>query len=132
MSINRMCTNCFRKENVRYNFGNDIESEKRFHSEKWCDCGYNSPEEMMLDQDMGFTDPNWLRIAKDFLTNYHAMLASDKLESKEEQTRFFLKQLKNSANNVYKSIELVEIKKDEGWQAIFDGKTEKKPKTNIF
>lgn len=130
--MNRVCPNCFIKEDTRYNFGNNKEEEKKFHAEKWCDCGYNSPEEMMLDQDMGFTSPYWIIIAKYFIRNYDYMLASDKLESKEEVVRFFLKMLKNAANNVNKSIELVEMYEDEGWKAIYDGKPKTKPKSNIF
>lgn len=57
MSINRWCPNCFREEEMRLNFGSNREAEAKFHKEKWCDCGCNSPEEMMRDQDLGFEDP---------------------------------------------------------------------------
>ncbi|WP_242084216.1 hypothetical protein [Aestuariivivens sediminis] len=132
MSMNRVCPNCFRKENLRYNFGNNIEAEKKFHSEKWCECGYNSPKEMMLDQDMGFTDPDWIRIAKYFIENYHATLATHQFNSKDEVVRFFLKMLKYSANNIYKEIVLVNNDKNNHWENINYGKPKTKPKSNIF
>lgn len=132
MSMNRVCPNCFKKEQVRFNFGRNIEAERKFHSEKWCTCGYNSPEEMMYDQDMGFTDPNWIRVAKYFLENYHSTLAKHQFDSKEELVRFFLKQLKQSANNIYKEIVLINKDKNSGWENINYGKAKIKPKTNIF
>jgi hypothetical protein len=58
MSANRICPNCFKKDNIRVNFGDEEESARKFHSLKWCDWNYNSPNEMMVDQDMGFTDPD--------------------------------------------------------------------------
>ncbi len=67
MSINRICPNCFREDDVRINFGPNFKAEDSFHKHNWCNCGYKTPEEMMKDQDMGFSDPNWVRIAKDFV-----------------------------------------------------------------
>tara|TARA_B110000114_G_C14777897_1_gene271550 strand:+ start:80 stop:223 length:144 start_codon:yes stop_codon:yes gene_type:complete len=37
------------------NFGYDNEAENEYHAIKWCKCPYESSEEMMLDQDMGFS-----------------------------------------------------------------------------
>lgn len=130
--MHRVCPNCFQKEQVRLNFGGNKKAEQKFHSEKWCECKYSSPKEMMYDQDMGFTDPSGIRIARYFLQNYHSTLANHKFDSKEEVVRFFLKLLKQSASNIYKSIELVDNKTNENWANINYGKTNVKPKSNIF
>jgi len=130
--MRRICPNCYRNENSRVNFGDNREAERKFHSDKWCNCGYNSPEEMMLDQDMGFLDPKWIPIAKDFIENYHLRLKQGEIKSKEELVRFFLKLIKSSANNIHFSIELVPIKENEKWEFTYHGRTDKKPKTDIF
>ena len=132
MSINRLCPNCFQEENIRVNFGDDREFEREFHAQKWCKCGYNSPTEMMVDQDMGFSDPNWIRIAKCFVENYHLRISEGHIETSEELVRFFLKLLKSSANNIYKSIEIVDQKDKEEYEFIYNGKSKNKPKTNVF
>jgi hypothetical protein len=132
MSMRRICPNCYRNENIRANFGDIIESERKFHSDKWCNCGYNSPEEMMADQDMGFLDPKWIPIAKYFIDNYHLRIKQGEIKSKEELVRFFLKLLKSSANNIHSSIELIPIKENEKWEFIYHGRPDKKPRTDIF
>jgi hypothetical protein len=132
MSVARTCPICFRRENKRYNFGSEHAAEKAFHKEKWCDCTYESAQEMMLDQDMGFEDPTWIPIAKEFLYEYHNSLNSGLITNKEEQVRFFLKLLKSCANSSRKSIELIPIKENEKWEYILDGKTERKLKCDIF
>lgn len=132
MSINRSCPNCFQIENDRSNFGDNREAEREFHSQKWCNCGYNSPNDMMVDQDMGFTDPNWIRIAKHFIENYHLRISQGRIQTSEELVRFFLKLLKSSANNIRKSIELIDKEENEEYEFIYDGKTKKKPRINIF
>lgn len=132
MSMYRTCPNCFKTEGIRVNFGENHEAEKEFHKEKWCNCGYNSPEEMMKDQDMGFEDPRWIPIAKYFLKNYHLRIRQGQINSKEEQVRFFLKLLQSSANNYYTSLDLVNLKEVEGYKLIWDGKTETPPKVDIF
>ena len=132
MSMNRTCPNCFQKENIRVNFGGNREAEREFHSQKWCNCDYNSPDEMMIDQDMGFTDPNWIRVAKYFIKDYHLRISQGHIKTSEELVRFFLKLLKSSANNIRKSIELIDEKDDEEYGFIYEGKTKNRPKTNIF
>lgn len=132
MSVSRVFPNCFRSEGVRFNFGNNREAEQSFHQEHWCNCGYSSPEEMMKDQDMGFDHPEWIRIAKYFLENYHLRLNQGLIESEEEHVRFFLKLLKSSANNVRLSIDLVDRKDGEEYDFIYNGKSDHTPKTNIF
>jgi hypothetical protein len=132
MSIERRCPNCFQQENMRVNFGNNREAEKDFHSQKWCSCGYNSPIEMMADQDMGFSDPQWIPIANHFIENYHLRISQGHIHNNEELVRFFLKLLKTSANNIIKSIEIVEKKQGEEYEFIYKGKATKAPKTNIF
>lgn len=132
MSVRRICPNCYRKENKRSNFGDNIKAERKYHSEKWCNCGYNSPEEMMVDQEMGFLDPKWIPIAKFFIENYHLRLKQGEIKSKGELVRFFLKLLKSSANNFHRSIELIPIKETEKWEFIYHGRTDKKPRTDIF
>ena len=133
MSINRICPNCFRKENIRVNFGNNNDAEEEFHSQKWCDCGYNSPEEMMKDQDMGFEDPYWIPIAKDFIYEYHLRMQQGLINSKEENVRFFLKLLKSTANGYWFSIKLINNRNEKfNYESIFNGKSEHIPKTNIF
>jgi len=132
MSIERICPNCFQMENMRVNFGNNRQAEREFHSKKWCNCGYNSPNEMMEDQDMGFEDPYWIPIAKHFIENYHLRISQGRIKDREELVRFFLKLLKSSANNVGKSLELVERKNGGGYEFIYEGKAKKAPATAIF
>jgi hypothetical protein len=132
MSINRICPNCFKEEGIRLNFGPNREAETSFHQQKWCNCGYQSPEEMMQDQDLGFSNPLWVPIIKYFLNEYYLRLQQGKIKNKEEHVRFFLKLLKGSANNYGFSIELVNRKDGEEYKLISDGKTEKKPRVNIF
>ncbi len=137
MSMARRCPNCLRTENIRFNFGDDnegesYEAERKFHAEKWCKCGYNSPEEMMLDQDMGFTDPTWIPFVKFFLNNYYIQLPEEEFNSKEELVRFFLKSLKSSANSIRKSIVLVPQKEDEVYEYVNNGKPSHKVKSSIF
>lgn len=132
MSIARTCPNCYQKEGIRYNFGNDREAEKEFHSKNWCDCGYLSPNEMMLDQDMGFDDPKWIPIAKYFIKNYHDSISQGYIHNSEELLRFFLKLLQSSANNVRKSIVIVDRKEGEEYEYVFEGKAKKTPKSDIF
>jgi hypothetical protein len=131
MSTNRICPNCFKEEGGKLNFGNYIKAAIGFHSQKWCKCGYNSPQEMMDDQDMGFSDPNWIPIAKYFIEEYNLRLQPGLIKKKDEQIRFFLKLLKSSAGNYRKTLELTP-KKDEDWEYIYDGKPSHKPKTKIF
>lgn len=131
MSTNRVCPNCFQEENIRFNFGNDRNAERTFHSQKWCSCGYNSPNEMMIDQDLGFNDPCWLRIARYFLENYHLRIAQGEIRSKEELVRFFLKLLKNSASNFHKSIEL-KNKTNNEYDFIYNGRSLRTPKAKIM
>lgn len=132
MSINRTCQNCFQEEKIRVNFGNNIEAERDFHTQKWCSCGYNSPSEMMADQDMGFTDPKWIPIAMYFIENYHLRISQGHIHNSEELVRFFLKLLKSSANNIRKSIEIDDRKQNEEYEFIYEGKAKQKPRTNIF
>lgn len=130
--MQRRCPNCFRTEKIRVNFGNNREAEKEFHQQKWCNCGYNSPEEMMKDQDMGFEDAKWIPIAKYFLDNYHLRIRQGQINSKEEHVRFFLKLLQSSANNCNASLDLVNLKESEEFKLIWDGRTKTPPKVNIF
>ena len=55
MSVQSICSICFKKDGIRMNFGYDNEAENEYHAIKWCKCPYESSEEMMLDQDMGFS-----------------------------------------------------------------------------
>ena len=130
--MNRVCPICYRKENIRFNFGDNREAESEFHKEKWCDCGYTSGEEMMKDQDLGFSDKRWVGIVKYFLDNYFLRLGQGAVSNKDENARFFLKLLKSSANNYRLSIELKPRNEDEDWEFIYDGKPKKKPRKNIF
>lgn len=95
----RRCPNCYRTEGIRANFGDNREAEAAFHQRKWCDCGYSSPEEMMRDQDLGFDDPKWVPIAKEFLNRYHGELRSGLLSTKGDYIRCFLLSLKSSFDN---------------------------------
>jgi len=133
MSLKRVCPNCFREEKeLRLNFGGNTEAEKEFHDQKWCDCDYSSPNEMMMDQDMGFENPEWIKFARFFLANYHLRLSQGHIENKEENVRFFLKLLKSSANNCRLSIDLVDLKKDENYESVYNGKSNHTPKSVIF
>jgi hypothetical protein len=130
--MNRVCPICYRTENARFNFGNNREAESEFHKQKWCNCGYTSGEEMMKDQDLGFTDKRWVGIAKYFLDNYFLRLGQGSISNKDENVRFFLKLLKSSANNYRLSLELKPRNEDEKWEFVYDGKPKKIPRKNIF
>lgn len=132
MSMHRICRNCLRKEESRYNFGNDRDAERAFHNENWCDCGYESPEEMMIDQDMGFENPLWVRIGKYFLVEYNEAIRQGRIESRDELLRFFLKLLKDSAANFRHRIELVGPDEDVVFQRIYHGKTDHEVKSQII
>lgn len=132
MSMNRVCPICYRKENIRFNFGDNREAESDFHKQKWCDCGYSSGEEMMKDQDLGFTDSRWVGIVKYFLDNYFLRIGQGAISNKDENVRFFLKLLKSSANNYRLSIELKPRNDDEDWEFVYEGKPKRKPRKNIF
>lgn len=131
MSINISCPNCF-KEGPRMNFGPNRAAESKFHNQPWCNCGYSSPAEMMEDQELGFVDPRWVRIAKYFLNEYYLRLGQGRIESKSENLRFFLKLLQRSGNNYNLSIELVPRKNIEETEYVYDGKPIKQPRNNIF
>jgi hypothetical protein len=132
MSRERICSKCYQQEMTRYNFGEDIEAEKAFHAKDWCKCGYTSAEEMMVDQDMPFSDPKWIPLAKHFLNEYHIRLDEEQIRNSEQLVRFFLRLLKSSANNIGLSVTLINQKADEVYKFVSDGKTDRKPKTNIF
>lgn len=131
MSMPRVCPNCFRKEQDRYNFGSDIKAERAFHAEKWCDCAYDSPEEMMEDQDMPFQDPAWLPFAKHLLEEFHLRLSQGEIRDTQELVRFFMRLLKSSANNIHRSIVLTAQDPDEKYEYVYDGKTSKKPRSKL-
>tara|TARA_R110001592_G_scaffold363293_2_gene683370 strand:+ start:3315 stop:3698 length:384 start_codon:yes stop_codon:yes gene_type:complete len=105
------------------NFGFDSQAEKKFHAQSWCKCGYETPEEMMKDQDMGFEDPVWIPIAKSYLEEYHLKLTQGHIKGRTELVRFFLKLLKESAYNSRKSIILVDGKTDQGREGSSFGET---------
>jgi hypothetical protein len=130
--MNRICPNCFREEGVRFNFGGNSAVEAEFHSQHWCNCGYSSPEEMMQDQDLGFDDPRLVLIAKHFLNEYYLRLKQGKINNKDEHIRFFLKLLKSTANNYRLSIELINRKDNEDYEYVYDGKSKKEHRINIF
>lgn len=132
MSMNRVCPICYREEDIRVNFGNNSEAEVEFHNQNWCDCGYSSGEEMMEDQDLGFTDKRWVGIVKYFLNEYFLRLGQGAISNKDENVRFFLKLLKSSANNYRLSIELKPRNENEEWNFIYNGKPKKQPRNNIF
>jgi len=106
MSMQRICPNCYRTEGIRVNFGDNREAEAAFHQRKWCDCGYSSPEEMMHDQDLGFDYPKWVPVSKHFLNRYHWELRSNRLKTKNDQVRYFLRGLKSSLDNHFISATL--------------------------
>lgn len=132
MSMQRICPNCYRTEGIRANFGNDREAEAAFHRKKWCDCGYSSPEEMMKDQDLGFDDPQWVKVSRTFLNQYYERLSLGRIPSKNEHVRYFLKLLKRSFNGEGLSVEIVRhVKKPTESQAIKKS-PKSAPKSNIF
>ncbi len=110
----RTCPACLRSNHIYANFGDNIEAAKAYHNAKnWCKCGYESAEEMMQDQDLGFSDPYWLPIIKHCFNEFFSRYDKGQLESPEEQVRFFLKQLKYSAYNYHRSIKLEVIPYEE-------------------
>lgn len=38
MSTNRICPNCHKQEDIRFNFGGNIAAENDFHRQDWCHC----------------------------------------------------------------------------------------------
>jgi hypothetical protein len=126
------CNNCYKASNIHFNFGNDREAENAYHKNYNCDCGYSSPEEMMRDQDLGFTDPRWVIIAKDFLNEYYILLRIRTIKSKDQHIRFFLKQLKYSINKYAGTIELVPNSQVEACEYANDGTTKIVTQANIF
>lgn len=132
MSLPRTCPNCFQKEASRHNFGSDLQAEREFHQQRWCDCGYASPEAMMADQDMPFADPQWIPFAKHFLEEYHLRFRQGGMKNKTELVRFFLRLLQSSANNLSRSINLSEQKSEEKYRFVYDGESDHKPQTDIF
>lgn len=132
MSMSRVCPFCFRQEGIRANFGSDRAAEAEFHNQRWCKCGYSSSEEAMQDQDLGFLDPRWIKIAKFFLNEYYLRIGQGRIQNKDEHVRFFLKLLKSSASNYRTTIELTSRNENDKFQYIHDGKPTNKPKLNIF
>ncbi len=133
MSVSRICPNCYRKEGIRVNFGNNHSAEKEFHQQHWCSCGYSSPEEMMKDQDLGFSDAKWVLIIKDFLNTYYDIISTTVIPNKDEHIRLFLKLLKNKINWYDLSVELIPKKLNlDEYEYVRNGKPKKQPKLNIF
>ncbi|MBS9773782.1 MAG: hypothetical protein KGV59_01315 [Tenacibaculum sp.] len=133
MSVSRICPNCYRREGIRVNFGNNHSAEKEFHQQHWCDCGYSSPEEMMKDQDLGFSDAKWVLIIKDFLNTYYNIISTTVIPNKDEHLRLFLKLLKNKINWYDSSAELIPKKRNfNEFEYVRNGKPKKQPKLNIF
>lgn len=129
MSLNRVCRNCYRGDDIRMNFGYDTASEEAYHKKNWCSCGYSSHEEMMLDQNLGFTDPRWVKIGKNFLNDYYHKIRLHKIMNKDDHMRWFLKLLHSTAENHGLAIHLSTRKPD------YNNKTNitaKNPKSNIF
>ena len=106
----RTCPACLRSNHIYANFGDNIEAAKAYHNAKnWCKCGYESAEEMMQDQDLGFSDPYWLPIIKHCFNEFFSRYDKGQFESPEEEVRFFLKQLKYSAYQWQHAIVLEKI-----------------------
>lgn len=124
------CPNCFNEYKIHKspNLSEDFTPNPK----GFCSCEYNSPEEMIEDYDFGFNDPKWVKIAKHFLNHYHPVINEAKIEYKDEWMRFFLKLLQSSANKFGLSIELTDIKENESWSDVLDGKTSRKLKSIIF
>jgi len=132
MSVHRVCQICYQKEDIRLNFGDNHEAETKFHRQSWCQCGYSSGEEMMKDQDLGFTDNRWVGIIKYFLNEYYLRIGQGVIANKDEHARFFLKLLNHSFKNYRVSIELKPKSDDENWEYFHDGVPKTQPRKNIF
>lgn len=81
---------------------------------------------------MPFDDPAWVQVAKHFLEEYHLRIRQGEFKDLTELVRFTLRLLKSSANNVNRSIVLTEKNEDERYTSVYGGKTDKKPKLDIF
>jgi hypothetical protein len=132
MSMPRRCPNCYRTEDIRVNFGDNREAEAAFHQRKWCDCDYSSPEEMMQDQDLGFEDPKWLPVAKEFLNRYHRELRAGQLSTKGDHIRCFLISLKSSFDDYRISASLSQNGDLRTFKPSKSLSKKHKPKTDIF
>ena len=110
MSTNRVCQICYREENVRYNFGNDFEAENEFHMRTWCDCGYSSGEEMMLDQDLGFSDNRWVCIVKYFLNEYYLKIRQGAITNKDDANGELMLQNSKATRRTYSLRSMADFK----------------------
>jgi hypothetical protein len=134
----RTCPACLRSNHIYANFGDNAEAQRAYqYANNWCKCGYTSAEEMMQDQDLGFSDPYWLPIIKHCFNEFFNRYDKGQLESPEEQVRFFLKQLKYSAYNHHRNIRLdvipyEEMDLDTAPEWPIDGKPVKPTKSKVI
>jgi len=71
MGMPRTCPNCFANDGFYISFVEDAH-EIEHHKEKWCKCGYDSPEEMIKElrkkYRFEFEDPKWVYFAREYLS----------------------------------------------------------------
>jgi len=135
MSVARTCSSCFRREAIRHNFDGDSEAERAFHAQtSWCGCGYITPQEMMQDQDLGFSDPAWFHVGRRFLTDYHDGLHRGVTVTPEEHMRYFLKLFQSTTATMGYRVELIpdETLDVPSYGFIKYGKREWDPKVTLF
>jgi len=70
MGMSRTCPNCFAEDGLHFSFV-DFTAEISHHTTKWCNCGYETPNQMMEDlrkkYRFEFEDPKWVYFARKYL-----------------------------------------------------------------
>jgi len=71
MGLPKTCPNCFANDGIFWNYDGSEEEIKKIYDQKWCDCGYNSPEEMIeglaKKYEFKFKDPKWVKLARAYI-----------------------------------------------------------------
>ena len=101
MGLPKTCPNCFANDGIFWNYDGSEEEINKIYAQKWCDCGYNSPEEMIeglaKKYEFKFKDPKWVKLARAYI---------DRKNYKEDKrTIITLKEVGEFLHNLYWSSE---------------------------
>lgn len=86
----------------------------------------------MLFQDLGFEDPKWLPVAKEFLNRHHRELRTGRLSTKGDHIRCFLISLKSSFDDYRISASLSQNGDLRTFKPSKSSSKKQKPRTDIF
>jgi hypothetical protein len=71
MGLPKTCPNCFANDGIFWNYDGSEEEINKIYAQKWCGCGYNSPEEMIeglaKKYYFKFKDPKWVKLARAYI-----------------------------------------------------------------